>query len=102
MVDGFQLVGVPHCQLFEEEGQKFTEVLKDLEVVLLDGHFKIETYEFTHVSMGEGILGPEDGTDLEYSLEVGHNAHLLVELGRLGKATFPAEVLEVEDIRASL
>ena len=70
--------------------------------MLLNGHFEIEAYEFTHVTMGEGVLGPEDGTDFEYSLEVGHNAHLLVELGRLGKAAFPAEVLEVEDIRASL
>ena len=102
MVDGLQLVGVSYCQLLEKEGQKLPEVFKDLEVVLLDGHFEIEAYEFAHVAMGEGVLGPEDGANFEYSLEVGHDAHLLVELGRLGKAAFPAEVLEVEYVRASL
>lgn len=67
-------------------------------IVFLDGHFKIQTSEFTHVTMGEGVFSSEDGTNFEDSFEVRLDTHLLVELGRLGKTGILTEILQLEDV----
>ena len=54
--------------------------VKHLEVVLLDGHLKVETGELRKVTVREALLSPEDRTNLEYLLEVGADSHLLVQL----------------------
>lgn len=47
------------------------------------------------------MLSSEDGSDFEDLLEISHHAHLLVELGRLGKTGLLVEVLELEDVGSS-
>lgn len=81
LVNSFQLISISHSQLFEHERQEFSEVFQDFEVVLLDGHFQIETNKLAHMTMGEGVFGSEHWGNLKDSLEVSHHTHLLVELG---------------------
>jgi len=61
-------------------------------VIILDGHFDIQACELAHVSVSETVLGSEDGTNFEDSVEISHNAHLLIQLRGLGKAGFGVEV----------
>lgn len=97
-VDGFQFFGESGFQTAENVGKEFTDQVEDFVIVLLNGHFNIQTCEFTHVSVGKTVFGSENWTNFENSVEISHNAHLLVELGRLGEAGFSVEVLHLEDV----
>lgn len=70
--------------------------------MLFDGHLQVQPYELAHMPMREGIFSSEDWSDFEDTLEIAHNAHLLVKLRGLGKASFFVEVAEVEDIGTTL
>lgn len=100
--DGLQLLGVPLLYPLEDVGEEFTEEVQDLEVVLLDHHLQIEAYELAHMAVSEGVFCAEDRSDFKDSLEIGHHAHLLVELGRLGQTGLAVKVAELEDVAASL
>lgn len=102
LVDGLELLGEALLEVVEEVGEEFSEELEDFEVVLLDGHLQIETDELAHVAMGERVLSSENGADFKDSLEIAHNTHLLVELRRLRETRGLAEVLETEDVGATL
>lgn len=102
LTDGGELGGESGLESVEDEGEELSHEIEELEVVLVDGHFNIQSGELTHVSVSEGLLGSEDGADLEDSVEVGHDTHLLVELRRLGEASLLVEVLELEDVGSSL
>lgn len=52
---------------------------------MAEAHLKIEAHELSHVTVSVGVLGTEDRSNLEHSLEVRANSHLLVELRGLGK-----------------
>lgn len=70
--------------------------------MLLNGHLDIQSDEFTHVSMSEWVLGSENWTNFEYTLEISHNTHLFIKLRRLSKASFSVEITETEDVWSSL
>ena len=101
VVDCFQLLFAPLSDVLKNEGPEFPEELQNFEVVLLDRHFEIQSDELAHVSVGERVLSSEDWADFKDSLEVTHNTHLLVKLGRLGQTSLPVEILELEDVGAS-
>jgi hypothetical protein len=56
-----------------------------LVIVVVEGHFEIETDEFGKMAMGVRVLSAEHRANLEHALEVRANRHLLVELRRLRK-----------------
>ena len=61
----------------------------------------VEAGVLRQMTAGVVRLSAEDGTDLEDPLE--HADHgLLVELRRLGQVSGPAEVVDLEDVRAAL
>lgn len=101
LVDGFELSLISFSELFEHEWEKFSEEVQEFEIMLLYGHFDIQTDELTHVPVSEGVLSSEDWTDFEDFLEISHDAHLLVQLWGLGKAGFSTKVSKVEDISSS-
>ena len=51
---------------------------------------------------GKGFLRTEYGSDLEDALETACHRHLLIELGALRKIGFPAEILDLENVRSAL
>ena len=53
---------------------------KNFMVVLLEHHFHIQTDEFSHVTVSVGVLGTENGSDLENFLEISVDSHLFVKL----------------------
>ena len=53
-------------------------------VVIINGHFEIQTGEFTQVTTCMGLFGTKDGSHFKDAIRIGRNGHLLVELGRLG------------------
>jgi hypothetical protein len=55
--------------------------VEHLGVMLVEAHLHVEADELAHVPVGEGVLRAEDGSHLEDALEVGHESHLLIELG---------------------
>ena len=59
--------------------------LHDLVVVLLERHLEIESHELGQVTVRVRVFGTEHGSDLVDLLHVAGNAHLLVQLRRLGK-----------------
>lgn len=69
--------------------------------MFLDTHLYIQAHELAHVTVSKWILGSENWPNLEYSLEISHYTHLLVELRRLCEASLSIKVAEVEDIWAS-
>lgn len=97
-VDSLELSSESRLEIVEDVGEELSEKLKNFEIVFLDGHLDIQAYKLAHVTMGKRVLSSEDGTDLENSLEISHNAHLLVKLRRLGKTGLLAEILETEHI----
>ena len=100
-VDCLQLSGISFFNVVEHVREKFTEEVQEFEIVLFDGHFNVETNELTHVSVSEWIFGSKDGSDFKDSLEISHDAHLLVELRGLSKASFTIEIAECENIGSS-
>lgn len=69
--------------------------------MLFDCHLDIQSDEFTHVTMGEWVLCSENWTDFKNTLEVTHNTHLFVKLGRLCETGFSVEIAETEYIWSS-
>jgi len=52
------------------------------------------------MTVGIRVLRTKYRTDLEYTLHVGRNGHLLGELKRLHKESGVAEIVDFEDCRA--
>lgn len=63
----------------------------------VDRHLQIKAGELGKMSMGIGVLGSEDGPDLEHPLHVGCDAHLLRKLWTLRKVRGSSEVVDFED-----
>lgn len=82
--------------------EHISKEIQDFEVVLVEDHLDIEASEFTQMSVGVGVFSTEDGTDFEDSVHITAQDHLLVELRALSEASFLAEVVEAEDISATL
>ena len=101
-VDGFKFFGKTGFELFEHEGNELSVEFEHFKVVFLNRHFQVEADELAHVTMSERVFGSENGTDFEDTLEVRHDTHLLVELGRLGQACGLVEIFETENVRSSL
>lgn len=49
-----------------------------LEVMLVDGHLEVQARELAQVAVRVAVLGTEHRPDLEHSLEVRAECHLLV------------------------
>jgi hypothetical protein len=61
-------------------------------------HLHIEASEFTQVAIGVRVFSTENWSDLEDTLHVAAESHLLVKLRGLGEATILLEVLELKDV----
>ena len=68
----------------------------------LKGHFQVNSHEFSHVTMGEGILGTENRGYFKNTFQITTNGHLFVELRRLGQKGFRFEVGHLEHVTAPL
>lgn len=64
-------------------------------------HLSIEANKFTEMSVGEGLLGPENVADFIDSFDISHDCHLLIELRGLGKRGFSAKIVEGKYLRSS-
>jgi len=53
------------------------------------------------VAVREGVLGPENGTDLEDTVQVAHDAHLLIKLRTLRQTAILVKVLQLEHVAAA-
>jgi len=81
----------------KDEQEHLVNRVHDLVVVVLEGHLEIETSELGQVSVGVGVLSPEDRTNLVHSLHISGNGHLLGQLGRLSQEGWTTEVIDFED-----
>lgn len=112
LVEVFELAagppGLDLCELghgVDRLEDSFKEVVDDgddLVVVVLDGHFHVEARVFRQVAVRVGVLGAEDGADLEDAAKVGRDGHLLGQLGALGEKGVAAKVVDLEDGGAAL
>lgn len=85
----------------EDVDEQICHHVKKFKVVLLYGHLHIQSCELAHMTVGKGVLSSENRSDFKHSVEVCHQAHLFVKLGRLGETSVSLEVLELEHIRTS-
>ena len=69
---------------------------------MLDDHFEVEPCELAHMSVSEAVLRSEHRAYLEHSFQVSLNAHLLIQLRRLGQTPLLFEVVDFEHIAAPL
>ena len=65
-------------------------------------HLHVDGDELGRVAGGEGGVCPEDGSDLEDSVETSAHSHLLIKLRRLGEVGVALEVLELEKFSVRL
>lgn len=86
----------------KDEVEHFSHEVKKFIIVLLNSHFEIQPDELAHMPVSKGVLSSEDWGNLVDSVEVRHDAHLFVQLGRLGEASLLTEVLQSEDVCAAL
>lgn len=70
--------------------------------MVLDFHLKIETSKLTEMSVSVRVLGSEDGTDFEDSLEISAKRHLFVELWALGEASWLSEIFKSKNVGTTL
>jgi len=98
----FQFVGKPRLKVFENVLEHRVGDGEGLHVVLVDLHFKVEASELAQVPPCVAIFCPENWANLKNSVEVGRDCHLLVELGRLGEASFLPKVICCKNARAAL
>ena len=80
-LDGRELLGVALLGVREDVDEHVAEQVQHLEVVLLDNHLHIKPSEFSQVTISVAVLGAEHWSDLEDTLHVSTQGHLLVELG---------------------
>ena len=82
--------------------EHLAEEVHQFKVAVINGHFHVESGELAEMAMRPRLFCSEDRPDFEDALEIGHHAHLLVELGRLRQTGIPVKVLELENVGASL
>lgn len=66
--------------------------------MILELHLHIESSEFTQVAVCVRVFSTEDWSDLENTLHIAAESHLLVKLRGLGEAAILLEVLEFKDV----
>lgn len=54
------------------------------------------------MSAGVGVLRPEHGPDLKYTVKVSRDGHLLVQLGGLGQTSRTTEIIRLEHTGTTL
>ena len=54
------------------------------------------------MTIGVGVLGTENGSDLKYTLEVTAKGHLLVKLGALSKTCILFKILKSKNVCTTL
>lgn len=84
--DNIKFLRVPRLKALEDVDEQVAQHIENLEVMVLDHHFHIQSCEFAQVSISVGVLGSEYWAYLEASLHVSAENHLLVQLRALGKA----------------
>ena len=77
-VDDLEFARVALLQAFEHRDEHVAEDVEDLPVVVLELHLHIETGELTQMTVGVGVFSPENWSNLEYTLKVTTEGHLLV------------------------
>jgi len=100
--DDFQLLCVSFFNTFEKIGEHVGQHIKYFEIMLLNGHFHIETCELAQMSVGVGIFSSEDWSNLEDTIKITTESHLLIELWTLSKTSGLVEIFECEYVGASL
>ena len=68
----------------------------------VEGHLQVESDKLGQVTVGVGVLGPEDGSHGEDLAKVTGDRHLLVQLRRLRQEGLALEVGDGEHARAAL
>lgn len=101
LVNSLQLSSVILLKSAKNIRKELTKEIKQLEVMLLDRHFNIQSNELAHVAMSKRVLSTEHRTNFEHFLEISHDTHLLIKLRRLCKTGFLVEVREVKHIGSS-
>mmetsp|Transcript_27721 Transcript_27721/g.59673 ORF Transcript_27721/g.59673 Transcript_27721/m.59673 type:complete len:326 (-) Transcript_27721:921-1898(-) len=99
---GLDLRGAAGVKAVEDGEEELLEYVEHLVVVVFEGHLEVEADELGHVSVGEGLLRPEDRADLEDPVHVCHKRHLLVQLRRLREVGVATEIAEPEHVCAAL
>lgn len=102
LVNDAKLARVPRLHILKHEHHQFANQVQDFEVVVLEFHFQIQACELTQVSVRVGVLSSENGADLENTLKIAAQGHLLVQLGALGETRILFEVFQAEHVRTSL
>mmetsp|Transcript_106783 Transcript_106783/g.300585 ORF Transcript_106783/g.300585 Transcript_106783/m.300585 type:complete len:749 (-) Transcript_106783:198-2444(-) len=96
------LAGEAGLEAGEDVVEEAVHHIQHLVVVLLENHLEIEAGELSHVTVGEGPLGAEDGPNLKDTRHVRHQCHLLVQLRRLSEVGAAFEVVHAENVGTTL
>ena len=96
IIDNAKFTSISDLHLREHEDEELTNQVEYFEVMVLEFHLKIETSEFTQVAVGVGVLGAENWSNFEDTLQITAESHLLVKLRGLSEASILLEVFEVE------
>ena len=98
LINGGQFGGISRLDVLDHVDHKFTDEVKHFKVMILELHLHIETSELAQMTVSVRVLGAENGTDLEDSLQIGTKRHLLVKLRTLSKASILFKVFQLEDV----
>ena len=98
LVNDIQLSCISCLKFSEHESHQISDEIQYLKVMVLKFHLHIKSSELTKMSISVRILSTEDWTNLEHSLQVTTEGHLLVKLWTLSKACIPFEVFKFKDI----
>mmetsp|Transcript_9520 Transcript_9520/g.23833 ORF Transcript_9520/g.23833 Transcript_9520/m.23833 type:complete len:418 (+) Transcript_9520:25-1278(+) len=101
-LDGCDLHRVALLQTIENEQQHAFQHVQGFMVVLVNGHLQVKPSELCQMAMGERLLGTEHRPNLENTLHVRADGHLLEELGRLREVRFSIKVLDFKDLGTTL
>lgn len=102
IIDYFEFLGESLVETLKDMDEHFGKKVEDLKVVLLEGHLDIEACKLAQVTVCVRILSSEDGTNLEDSVHVTAEDHLLVELGALCEAGLLSEIVKSENVGTTL
>jgi len=102
LTNSLDLLLVTLVQALEDVVEGLVQHVQHFVVMVLEAHLHIEADELGQMTMSEGLLRTEHRADFEDAVHVAHQRHLLVELRGLGKEGTAAEIVELEDVSATL
>jgi hypothetical protein len=99
--DDAEFSGVAFLNVLKHEYHQFTNEIQHFEVMVFELHLHIKTSELTQVAVGVRVLSTEDRSDLENTLQVTAESHLLVKLRGLSEASILFKVFQSEHVGAA-